>query len=216
MLSSTTSPPGALADPLGQQRGLPLPGKNGQQAQYPEIGAPAFLDMLQRRYDWARQSKECHHRTWATSLAFYVGEHYRQWHRTARRLVQPQRIPSWRVQLVDNQIPGVVESVAAKLTRSRQMPRAKPNTGDDDDRAAARAGTKALAHWWSTQGMEWKELQGNIHRIIFGACFYHDIWDPQWMARIPTRNPLTGLHVAVQAPVGDIRCEVLSVFDVFP
>lgn len=199
-------------------QGLARPARNAPEPQPLESGSDPkkFLEVIQKRYRWAKQAKEPYLASWATCLAFYVGEHYRKWHRSARKLVQPTAIPSWRVQLTENQIPGIVEAVAAKLARSRQMPRAKPNTGDEEDRQGALAGTRVLEHWWKTHGMDWKELQGNIHRIIFGNVFYHDYWDPTWLARVPVVDPRTGSQTAVQSPVGDVEVELLSVFDVFP
>lgn len=215
--------PQPLAALLGRGRAA---APSRAQPQAPPVGDAALVAQLQARYEYARRAKEAHLRTWATCLAFYVGDHYRRWDRRAKRLVEPTRLPSWRVQIADNQIPGAVEQGAAKLARSRQLPRAMANTSDPDDEAAAEAGTRALEHWWHVDGMELKELEANIHRILFGCCFFHDYWDPSRTAKVPVPtgqfdlDPETGQIVprtqAQRAVVGDVCVEVLSVFDVFP
>jgi hypothetical protein len=174
------------------------------------------LDLVSRRYRYARDAKLDMLEDWATCLAFLVGEQWRRWDEKQRRLVKRTRIPSWRVLMVDNQLPGIVDTAAAKLGRSRQFPRAMPNTSEPEDKAAADAGTRLLEHWWRTGQMDLRELEANVHRICFGAAFFHDYWDPRAEARVPVQDPLTGSTQAKRAPVGDMRVEVLSVFDVFP
>src|SRR3954463_12314392 len=90
----------------------------------PSGEAAELLALVDRRYRWAREAKRTYLKTWATCLAFYVGEQYRTWDRSAQRLVERTRVPSWRVLLVDNQIPGIVEMAAAKLSSARQLPKA--------------------------------------------------------------------------------------------
>lgn len=175
-----------------------------------------MVALVNRRYDWSRRSKEPLMRTWATCLAFYVGDQYRRWDNKAKRLVEPQRLASYRAQIVDNQIPTICDTVGGKLAKARQMPRALPNTDDDEDRAAAIAGTRALEHWWRVAEMDHLELLANTQRILFGAAFLHDYWDPSKTAKVPVQDPMTGRQTAQRAPVGDFCVELKSVFDVFP
>lgn len=170
--------------------------------------------MVDRKFEQARQAKQTKLRTWATCLAFYVGEHYRNWSKEERRMVQPTLRP-WVIRLADNQIPTLVETVAAKLIKARQMPRALPATGEQNDIAAARAGTMALRHWWFSDGMALKEVEANIIRLLFGCAFYHDFWDPAKVAKMAVPQP-DGTTASIEAAVGDVSCEVLSPFDVFP
>jgi hypothetical protein len=175
-----------------------------------------LVDLVDKRFRWSQQAKEAMLKPWATSLAFYAGEHYRKWSKRQRKLVEPSKIPSWRVLLTDNQIPGVVEMAAAKLSQSRQLPRALSDTGDEEDELGAQAGTRVMSHWWRVDGMELKELEANIQRIILGDTFYHDYWDPSKLAKVAVTDPATGKMTSHRAPVGDVCVEVLSVFDVFP
>lgn len=170
--------------------------------------------MVERKFEQARSAKQVKLRTWATCLAFYVGEHYRNWSREERRMVQPTLRP-WVIRLADNQIPTLVETVAAKLIKARQMPRALPATGEQNDIAAARAGTMALRHWWFSDGMALKEVTANIIRLLFGCAFFHDFWDPSREARLAVPQ-MDGSTASVEAAVGDVSCEVLTPFDVFP
>lgn len=205
------------------------PGGKGSFVEPPVLSPEdrATLDLIKRRYTSSKDAKLAMLRTWATSLAFYVGEHYRNWDPRARRLVENKRIPPWRVQLSDNQIPGIVTIGAAKLSSVRQLPRALPNTGEPEDELAAEAGTKVLEHWWNVDGMDAKELDANVQRIIFGTSFFHDVWDSTKVAKLPKPDWQNPVHdpdlgvpmpkiTPVPAPVGDVTVEVLSVFDVFP
>lgn len=175
-----------------------------------------LVTLVKRRFEVARSAKQSKLKTWATCLAFYVGEHYRNWSSEQRRMVQPAKIPAWRIMIADNQIPSILETVAAKLVRARQLPIALSNTTDEDDEAAAHAGTLLLSSWWQSHGMFGKELIANVQRILFGASFFHRYWDPYKTAQIAVPDPITGKMTVRTAPVGDICCEVLSVFDVFP
>lgn len=177
--------------------------------------APEILSVVRERYAYSRAAKQSKLETWATCLAFYMGEQWRKWDRESRRLVRRERLPSWRVQIVDNQIPGILDVAAAKQSRSRQIPRALPNTDEDEDRRSAELGSSALKHWWTMDDFETKELELNLHRLIFGAGFVHDYWDPAIEQRMAVPTPEGGMR-AVRAPVGDVRTEILSVFDVFP
>ncbi len=195
-------------------------------ADAPAAGGEAEIaDLVAKRYAYSRQAKQPFLETWATCLAFLVGEQWRQWDREQRRLVRQNRIPSWRVLVVDNQIPGIIDMACAKLARSRQIPRAVPNTGEPEDLEATQAGSRALEHWWHSGNMETRELEANVHRLLFGAGFLHDFWDPAKEARVPVQqgysvDPQTGeqrpMMGAERAAVGDVCVEVLSVFDIFP
>jgi hypothetical protein len=183
-----------------------------------------ILDLVDKRYSYARDAKKSRMEMWATCLAFYVGDHYRKWNPRMQRMVQHAEIPEWRVRTTDNQIPGILDTAAHKLGRSRKEPKALANTDEPEDQAAAELGTSALRYWWSTDSMDRKELEINVQRLIFGAGFFHDQWDPGKMARVPVPvgwdvdeggEPKPKLE-AKRAPVGDVTVEVLSVFDVFP
>lgn len=185
----------------------------------------ALVDFVEKRYQFARRSKEVMLQTWATCLAFYGGEQWRTWEDKTKRLVQPTRIPSYRVLSVYNQLPGIMDVAAAKLTRSRQLPRARPDEPNDpEDQERAKKSTHALRAWWYGEGMDEHEHEANIHRLLFGGAYLHLYWDPRKLAKIAVPelavDPLTGLPVqrtrAEYAPVGQLCAEVLSVFDVFP
>jgi len=176
-----------------------------------------LLDLVQKRYRYSRESKVLLLETWATCLAFMAGEQWRSWDDRQKRLVKPTRIPSWRVLPVYNQIPGLVDVAASKLSRARQLPRARPDDSDDpEDQARAQKGTQALHGWWHGEDMELLEHEANVTRILLGCGFLHLYWDPSRMAKIPVPDLATGKVTGQYAPVGQLCAEVLTPFDVFP
>jgi hypothetical protein len=50
--------------------------------------------MVQRPYAYPRDAKREMLETWATALAFYVGDQWRNWDERSRRLVKRTRIAS--------------------------------------------------------------------------------------------------------------------------
>lgn len=198
----------------------------GQRAREDPVAAaaspPAEADegslraLVAGRYRYARDAKLEMLETWATALAFFSGEQWRQWEEQSRRLVKQTRIPSWRVLPVYNQLPGIVDVAAAKLARSRQLPRARADEFADEDRARASKGTQALQGWWHAEDLELLEHEANVGRIILGCSFFHLYWDPHQMVKLPAQDPLTGRMRAEYAPAGQVCVEVLTPFDVFP
>ena len=180
-------------------------------------GGSELLDLVNGRYRYAREAKTELLETWATSLAFFCGEQWRSWDDRQRRLVQPTRIPSWRVLPVYNQLPGVVDMAAAKLSRARQLPRARADEANDpEDLRRAQLGTQALRGWWHHEDLELLEHEANVGRIILGCSFFHLYWDPNRLVKVPVPDLATGRMRAELAPVGQVCVEVLTPFDVFP
>jgi hypothetical protein len=202
--------------PPGASTGPALEGKDasgGSAAAADE----ALLSLVNGRYRYAQEAKVELLETWATCLAFFCGEQWRSWDERQRRLVQPTRIPSWRVLPVYNQLPGVVDMASAKLSRSRQLPRARPDEANDpEDRARAERGTQALRGWWHHEDLELLEHEANVGRILFGCSFFHLYWDPARLAKIPVPDLVSGKVRPEYAPVGQVCVEVLTPFDVFP
>jgi len=180
------------------------------------VGEGSLADLVQKRYEWSRASKQPMLRTWATCLAFYVGEQWRRWDPAAKRLVDQDRIPSWRTRLTDNQVTGYIDTMAAKLSRTRSMPRCLANTSEPEDMDAANLGSATLEHWWKLDKMERKEYFADVSRGVFGCAFYHDYWDPSIMRRVPSLDPTTGMPTAMLAPVGDQCARVLTPLQTFP
>ena len=185
-----------------------------------------LLDLVDRRYNYARDAKQELLETWATCLAFYSGDQWRKWDTGTRRLVKQNKLPSYRVLAVYNQLPGIVDLAAAKLSRARELPRGRPDEANDpEDRERAERGTNALRSWWHREALEQHEHEVNVNRIIFGAGFLHLYWDPSKLVKLPQQvgwmlDEETGEVVprmqGVWAPAGDVCSEVRTVFDIFP
>jgi len=211
---------------IAQSLGLRLPGNGGHgRGETSDTGIQPeprrsdddVLSLVQKRFGYARDAKLDMLETWATSLAFFVGEQWRQWDDRQQRLVKQTRIPSWRVLPVYNQLPGITDLAAAKLARARQLPRARPDDANDPrDQERARRGTQALHAWWHHEELDLLEHEANVGRIILGSSFFHLYWDPHRLAKIPVPDPVSGAVQARYGPVGQLGVEVLTPFDVFP
>lgn len=176
-----------------------------------------LLALVDRRYRYARDSKHYMLPTWATCLAFFVGEQWRSWNKEQRRMVELTHIPSWRVLPVYNQLPGIMDTAASKLSRSRQLPKARPDdAGDPMDQERAEKATHALRAWWNNEDLELRDHEANVTRLLFGCAFFHVYWDPSRLVKVPVPDPMTGQVRSDYAPAGDVCVEVLSPFDVFP
>jgi hypothetical protein len=77
--------------------------KEAQSRYQPNERVRRKIGMVERRYDTAKRGKESLLRIWATAIAFYIGEHYREWNPSTNQLVVNNDIPAWRVRVRDPQ-----------------------------------------------------------------------------------------------------------------
>lgn len=167
------------------------------------------------------------------------------WDDRARRMVRWEDMPKWRVAKVDNQFPNILRGLASRLTRATEKPVCLPVGDDPEEKEGTENATKLLQHFWH-QRMVLPEFRSNVNRAMFGGAFLHDYWDPTETAWVPvpvkgefipdpqagepTPPVLTSLLNDESGPsapekprvktdlaaVGDICCDTLTVFDVFP
>jgi hypothetical protein len=161
-----------------------------------------FKAMKSARIDQERQ--------WYMNLAFYFGNHYLKPLGSFKELsfVTP-KAPPWRVRLVVNRIRPAIRTEIAKLTAQKPTAYVIPATGEDEDKAAA----KAAEQIWESAYRD-KELKKVLRRTLWwgticGNAFVKEYWDA---STGPTMvNPLTGM----EETAGDVELEVVTPFHLF-
>jgi hypothetical protein len=188
--------------------------------------SPDFLMQLQRQQEdkvlgqWVEEQfrkmknmREPVERQWYLNLAFYFGNQYVQPVR-ARALAGSQaftvpKAPPWRVRLVVNRIRPIIRTEIAKLTAQRPTVYVVPATGEEQDKAAARAAEQI----WNAA---YRDLSvGKIMRralwwgTICGNGFVKEYWDPSIGPKLTVEAPD---KTPVEVSQGDTKMEVVTPF----
>lgn len=146
-------------------------------------------------------------RRWIINLAFLGGHQYSFFNKNAHALQQLRR-KKGRVRNVDNLLLPKWRRQIADLIKNDPVMSVVPNTNENEDIKAARAGDKAMKHFWRQNKMKKKLrlLAGWIFSA--GNGFLDDRWDPK---SGPTEiNPDTGKLEYM----GDVTCGVWSPFEI--
>jgi hypothetical protein len=155
----------------------------------------------------ARQDQE---RQWYLNLAFYFGNQYIKPMGALNSLTfTTPKAPPWRVRLVVNRIRPAIRTEVAKLIAQKPTVYVIPATGEEEDKAAA----KASGQIWEAAYRD-KEFKKILRRALWwgsicGNSFIKEYWDagtgPEMI------NPMTG----EKTTAGDVEMEVVSPFHVF-
>jgi hypothetical protein len=138
----------------------------------------AYVDSM---YEDARQSRLTFERQWYLNLAFYFGKQWVTWagsrtSGTLTRLYEP-RAPSWRVRLVSNRIRKIARTEMSKITREHPTAFVIPDTTDDSDLAAARAGESVYEHVSRDVKLPLLTRRAAFWVVTCGTGFIKDWWD---------------------------------------
>jgi hypothetical protein len=181
-----------------------------------DAGNPDILQMLVRQKEdkglatWTedqfkkmKQARIATERQWYLNLSFYFGRQYVQFLGaglggvSSVKLITP-KAPPWRVRLVVNRIRPIIRTEIAKLTAQKPTAYVIPATGEDQDKAAAKAG----AQIWEAA---YRDLEFNklLRRTLWwgticGTAYLKAYWDQ------------TG-----EGGIGSVKMEVVSPFHVF-
>jgi hypothetical protein len=168
------------------------------------------------------------------NLAFFSNEQWLAW--DGRQLYRPT-LRANRITIVDNRIAGVVRTEVAKMTKSRPVFTAVPNSPDTEDLNAAELADQLMIYAWehlkllplATKALLWSRITG----AGFIKCYWDSsigdrttvlvdstgkiVTDPQTGKPLPARlaQTLAGTTAKTVAQ-GDIRVEVRSPFQMFP
>lgn len=187
--------------------------------------SPDFLLQLQRQKEdqelgqWGqdqfkkmKQIREPIENQWKLNLLFYFGHQY------VRPLTlkingaysfNTPKAPPWRVRLIVNRIRPIIRTEIAKLTAQRPTAYVVPATGEEQDKAAARAAEQIWEAAYRDLGI------GRILRrslwwgTLCGNSFIKSYWDtsagPEMQIMGPDKQPM-------DIPQGDVKVEVVSPF----
>jgi hypothetical protein len=195
----------------------------------------AKLDELLRQARTARSRLEP---IWFMNVAFYEGLHWLAW--DGRALFEPKLRPG-RMRLVDNRIQPIVRKEVAKLSKSRPVFTAVPNSGDTSDTNAAELTEQLARYMWQHLKLNEQRTKALLWSRICGAGFLKAYWDstvgPKRQVLVgdagqvitaPNGAPLDpmmvmGLPEEVRRGVkvktiaqGDVRVETRSPFQMYP
>ncbi|MDE2102253.1 MAG: hypothetical protein KGL39_33720 [Patescibacteria group bacterium] len=212
-------------------------GSSSDNTQYrpPDDTTPKGLDELLRQARSARARLEPE---WYLNLAFFQNLQWLAW--DGRQLYKPA-LRANRITIVDNRITGAVRTEVAKMTKSRPIFTAVPNSPDTEDLNAAELADQLMIFAWdhlkllplATKALLWSRITGSG----FLKCYWDSsigdrttalvgpdgkvLQDPQTGAPLsPQLAPALaqqGINAKVQTVAqGDIRVEVRSPFQMFP
>jgi len=162
---------------------------------------------VEDQFKKCKQIREDHETQWYLNLAFYTGKQYVRPLRSGTAIVfQTPKAPPWRVRLVINRVRGIIRTEIAKLIAQRPTAYVIPATGEEQDKAAARAAEQI----WEAAYRD-KEIKKLLRRVLWwgticGNAFLKSYWDQS--AGDKQQHPETGQEFAI----GDVKMEVVSPF----
>jgi hypothetical protein len=197
----------SLQQAVEAQAGVPNPLLEALIRQKQDVGLAIWVEDQFRSMKSVRQDQE---RQWYLNLAFYFGNHYIKPLGSFKDLsFTTPKAPPWRVRLVVNRIRPAIRTEIAKLTAQKPTVYVIPATGEDEDKAAA----KAAGQVWEAAYRD-KEFKKILRRALWwgticGNVYIKEYWDSGIGPKM--QNPLTGEEQAM----GDVALEVVSPFHLF-
>lgn len=196
---------------------------------------------LVKRVDELSRQREMMERQWKLNLSFYKGKQYVFYNRRSRRIeslpVDDGDKPRYRVRLVSNQIAPNTQSLLSRLVKSKPQFFATPGQASFEAQKATEIAENLLDYWWDAFHLTEKREEAMMWSIIAGNGFWKITWDdkagPGMKVMLspegePIVDPMVkhfferNLEAAGIDPEqfekrvyqGEIRCDVMSPFDV--
>lgn len=214
-------------------------------AEYGEIKSVAEMKTaadLTDMVDRFKQRRSRYEQDWKLNLAFFRNKQWTYISKNGRLESLPTReteMPRYRVRTTVNKVtPGVI-SVLSKLTKTKPVMSATPQSSSPDDVKAAQLAELLLEDWWVSKEMHEKLQEVLLWSLLAGQGYWKISWDEN--AGIPmtfTMNPENGQVISNDKLVemyksqleqmglppdfsdqtvalGDVKIEVLSPFQVY-
>lgn len=118
-----------------------------------------------------------------------------------------------------NRILPTIQNRLARLTKNEPRWDVRPNSGDDEDKDAARLAEETILHLWDALRINKKRIPLTMWLQQCGVAYLKVCWDPslgkkQVMPREDQENH--GATVYDIVAEGDIRVDIKSYFNIFP
>ena len=150
--------------------------------------------------------------------------------------------PNYRVRVTSNQMAPLAHNLLAKLTKTKPQFGATPGSAQDRDVRASELAEKLMKYWYQTLGLTTKAQEAELYAINTGQGYWHIQWDPHagkvmTFSLDPNGQPILDDDLVdmyrsmieqdpaaqeagitgpeeVDVPMGDLRVDVVSPFDV--
>lgn len=130
-----------------------------------------------------------------------------QWLTPIRHKWLPAPEPKWRVRLVINKLPVLVELSIATFTRFKPVITARPATDEREDIASAKISEKLLQHYWDFMEMDLFLIDALTWSLVCGNVFIRPRWDPSLGGYIPINEEKNEFTTE-----GDLTADVIDPF----
>lgn len=165
----------------------------------------AQLAKWETAYQQAKMARMGFERQWYLNLAFYFGQQWVQWDSSYTpvalgRLVEPISSKQ-RVRLTINVIRKIIRRELAKLNKEQIRGYISPDSSDDVDIAAARAGEKVMDYVRSEIKLDEQLKRADFWMLLTGTAFVKDYYDPSKFIGgdygAPVVEPVSPFHLLV-------------------
>lgn len=163
----------------------------------------ALAQWTEEQFKKMKQARITTERQWYLNLAFYFGRQYVQFlgaglgGNSSIKLITP-KAPPWRVRLVVNRVRPIIRTEIAKLTAQRPTAYVVPASGEDQDKAAA----KAAEQIWNAA---YRDLE--VHKLVRRSLWWGTICGNAYIKSYWDQSGEGGQ--------GSVKMEVVSPFHVF-
>jgi len=140
-------------------------------------GTQGLTGWLDERYRQAKSARRLLEPQWFMSLAYFQNK---QWLSFAGdRLIEPRGLSDpGRVTETENRIAGIVRTELSKMTKTRPVWVATPQSGDEEDTNAAALSEQMMRYQWKNLNMRKHDLKALEWSRITGSGFLKLTWDP--------------------------------------
>ena len=203
----------------------------------------ASATSLVKRVDDLRNQRELMERAWKINLSFYKGKQYVFYNKKTRRIeslaTEDGDKPRYRVRIVANQIAPNSMGLLARLVKSKPTFYATPTSSGFENLKATEVAESMLEFWWDKFSLSEKREEAMLWSIICGNGFWKISWDDKVGSSVKVLlDPIEGQPIIdpmlerlyrdqlemqciesddfeMEVFEGDIRCDVISPFNVF-
>lgn len=169
---------------------------------------------LTQKLDELKKSRAKLENDWKLNLAFYRNNQYCYVSKAGRLETLPTEEgekPRYRVRLTANQITPGVQSLLSKLTKTKPVIAATPQSSSTGDVKAAQMSEFLLEDWWVSLGLEDKLEEALLWSLIAGQGWWKISWDEN--AGHPmdfTMNPTDGSVITDDALITQYKHQLVQ------